>query len=187
MTEESGIYLVLENHVGYQDFVDVAKLKGWEKYKSYPGDGKLKSFEEVWTTTDKATAIHYIDDPVTLTRHLWVRGRQVDEVLFQLRGLPCYEADELLQAAVEAEGHDEMIHSLFRLAVAFPKHDPDAYRIFSAYLTHPDAMLRKAAIQAIGYRMWPEARGLLEDLVLTEPVKELRQFAQAVLDETKSA
>lgn len=185
MAEESGIYLVLEDYVGCQDFVDVARLKGWEKYKSYPGDGKLNSFEEVWTTANKSNAIHYIDDPVTLTRHLWVRGKQVDEVLFQLRGLPCYEADELLRAAVEAEGHDDMVRSLFRVAVAFPKYDRDAYRIFSAYLAHPDAMLRKASVQAIGYRMWPEARGLLEDLVLTEPVKELREFAQVVLDETK--
>jgi len=186
MSEANAEILVLEEDIGYEDFVAVAQDQGWIKYKTYFPDKNNKRCEEVWTTEDKANAIHYIDDPISGTRFLWVRGPKISELLFEIvRRLPAYEPEELIEMASEASEHNEAVHALFQIAVGFPNFDPKAFRVFEAYLTHPTPLLREATVQAIAYRMWPESIKLLEKVVQEDPDEGVRQFAESILNQVK--
>jgi hypothetical protein len=186
MSKVEGEILVLEEDIDYDDFVGVADGQGWIKYKTYPGDGKKERFEEVWATEDKANAIHYIDDPISGTRFIWVRGPRIRELLFEIdRRLPAYEPEELIEMAAEASDHNEAVQALFRIAVGFPNFDPKALRVFEAYLKHPTPLVREATVQAIAYRLWSEGIKLLEKVVQEDPDEGVRQFAQSILDQVQ--
>lgn len=188
MSQFGGETLVLHEDIDHDYFVRVAEGQGWLKYKTYPGDGKKERFEEVWTTEDKANAIHFIDDPISGTRFLWVRGPHIRELLFEVyRRLPAYEPEELIQMAAEVREPNEVVDTLFRIAVAFPNFEPRAFRVFETYLTHPTPLIREATVQAIAYRLWSEGIKLLEKVVQEDPDEGVRQFAQSILNQVPQA
>ncbi|MBD2766516.1 HEAT repeat domain-containing protein [Hymenobacter sp. BT664] len=185
-SKASGEILVLEEDIGYEDFIKVAQGQGWIKHKTYFPDENSRRFEEVWATEDKANAIHYIDDSISGTCFLWVRGPKINELLFEIvRRLPAYEPEELIEMASAASEHDEMVSALFRIGVGFPNFDSKAFRVFEAYLTAPTPLLRKATVQAIAYRMWPESTKLLEKVVQEDHDEGVRQFAESILNQVK--
>jgi hypothetical protein len=186
MSKAKAEILVLEEDIGYEDFVAVAQDQGWIKYKTYFRDENNRRFEEVWATEDKANAIHYIDDPISGTRFLWVRGPKISELLFEIVGrLPAYEPEELIEMAIEASEYDEAVDALFRIGVGFPNFDPKAFAVFEIYLRQPSPLLRKATVQAIAYRLWPESIKLIEKVVQEEPDEGVRQFAESILNQVK--
>ncbi|MBW4507262.1 MAG: hypothetical protein KME64_12215 [Scytonematopsis contorta HA4267-MV1] len=186
MSQVNGEILVLEEDISYDDFTTLAQGQGWIKYKSYFPDENNKRFEEVWTTQDKANAIHYIDDPISGTCFLWVRGSKISELLFEIvRRLPVYEPEELIEMASEANEHDEVVDALFRIAVGFPNFDLKAFHVFETYLRHPSPLLREATVQAIAYRLWPEGIKLLEKVAQEDLDKSVQQFAQSILNDTQ--
>lgn len=183
MVRVEGIFLVLPDHIGHDEFLRVAQDQGWIKQQTRDGDGERISHQEIWTTLDNANAINYVDDPLTLTRHIWVRGSQLQDILTHIwKRLPAYEPEELLEMANKAEDHDEAIQAVFRIAVAFPNFNPDAFKVFESYLKNPDALLRKATIQAIAYRLWSESVEMLESIVQNDSDEGVRQFAQSILN-----
>lgn len=186
MSQVEGITFVLHEDIDYDYFVEVAEGQGWIKYKTYPGDNQKERFEEVWTTQDKANAIHYIDDPISGTRFLWVRGTHLNEILFEIaRRLPAYEPEELVEMLVEADTPNNVVDALFRIAVGFPNFDSEILNIFETYLKHPSPLIREATVQAIAYRLWPESIELLRNAAKEDPDKSVRQFAQSILDQVQ--
>ncbi|MTJ51922.1 hypothetical protein FJR38_04160 [Anabaena sp. UHCC 0253] len=186
MSQFEGEILVLEEDINYDDFLGVAQKQGWIKYKTYLPDEKNKRFEEVWATPDKANAIHYIDDSISGTRFLWVRGPEIRQLLFEIvRRLPAYEPEELIEMASTATEHDEVVDVLFRIAVGFPNFDPQVFRVFETYLKHPTPLLREATVQAIAYRLWPESVKLIEKVVQEDTDEDVQQFAQSILNQIK--
>lgn len=184
MSRIQGEFLVLHEDITHDYFVKVAEGQDWIKYKTYPGDGRKERFEEVWTTQNKANAIHYIDDPISGTCFLWVRGSQLRELLFEIDGrIPAYEPEELIEMLVEADEHDEIVDALFRIAVGFPNFDVRVFHIFENYLIHPSHLMRKATIQAIAYRLWPESIELLKKVVQEDFDESVRQFAQSIINQ----
>jgi len=141
------------------------------------------TFERVFKLMDKkAFAIHFIDDPISGARFLWVRGPALDEVLFEIvRRLPAYDQEELLAMAAEAKNRDEAVDALFKIGVGFPNFDSRALRVFEVYLTHPTPLLREATVQAVAYRLWPEGMKLLEKVAQEDPDKGVREFARDIL------
>jgi hypothetical protein len=174
--------MLLHEDIEYDYFVAVAKRQGWIKYKTYPGDGGTERFEEVWTTQNKANAIHYIDDPISGTRFVWVRGSQLRELLFEIDGrLPTYEPEELIEMLDEADDNNELVDALFRLAVGFPSFDMRVFQIFEAYSSHQSALIREATVQAIAYRLWPESLELLRRISQQDSSDKDREFAKSIL------
>ena len=178
--------LVLEEDIDHDEFVRVANKLGWVNQKTHQGDGIKNAFQDIWSTPDKTKAIYFIDDPLTGTHFLCVRGSYLRELLFEIYGrFPAYEQEELFQMAAEAEEHDEAVQAVLRIAVGFPNYDPRAVKVFEAYLTAPSPLLRKATIQAIAYRMWDENIKLLEKTAREDSDESVKQFAQRALDEFK--
>ncbi len=187
MNGVEGSVLVLEEYIGYEDFLRVATEKGWIKYKTYEGDGETTTFEEVWTTTERDSAIHYIKDHVVITEFIWIRGTKVEELQFEIaRRLPSYPDDELIEMAVNAEDHDAAVDAIFKIAVGFPRFDANAMQVFEVYLTSSDTILRKATVQAIAYRLWTESLPLLEKVAQEDSDSDVRQFAQTILNQAQN-
>lgn len=178
-----GEIMVLEDHVGYEDFLRVAKDLGLALQETQEGDGEVVAHQEIWATADGESGVNYIDDPTTMTRHLWVRGPDVQELLRKVCArLPAWEDSELLEMAVEAEEHDEQVAAILRVAAGIPRSDPRALQVFEYYMTARHPLLRKATLQAIGYRLWREAVPLVEDAAKNDPDDGVRAFAQRILD-----
>lgn len=178
-----GEFFVLHENIDHDYFVRVAEDQGWIKRKIHEGDGEREAFQEIWTTEDNANTINFVNDPITGTRYLWVRGSRLNEILFEIcRSFPAYEPEELIQMVIEAEEHNKAVDALFRLAVAFPNFDPTVFQIFETYLTHSSPVMREATIQAIAYRFWSESIPLLERVVQEDSDENVRQFAQNILN-----
>ena len=177
-----GTFLVLPEYLGYADFQDLASQQGWKLIKTYSGDGKLEPFDEVWATSNRRNSIHFVDDPITGTKHLWVWGPDDKELLLVIfRRLPAYEPDDLIEGAFDELSHNEMVDNLFRIAVAFPNFNKNAFHVFQAYSHHPDPLIRKATMQAIGYRLWDESLGLLERVAEDDADEGVRRFTSDML------
>lgn len=184
MKNIEGKFIVLEEDISHEDFLELAEAQGWNHYRTYRPEIEKDRFEEIWLTPDEKNAIHFIDDPITGTRHIWARGSNLKEILFKIqRWLPAYEPEELIQMAVEADKPDEAIDALFRIAVAFPNFNEAAMGIFKQYLSHPSKLIRKATVQAIVYRAWPEEISLLEKVADEDVDEEVREFAKILLAE----
>jgi hypothetical protein len=182
MKRVQGEFLVLEEHITYEDFVCVAKQLSWLKQETIEGDREKEAFQEIWKTPDLANIINYVDDPLTLTRFIWIRGADIEKPLFEIcRRLPAYEPEELLEKASEAKTINEGVEAVLRLAVAFPHFDPDVLEIFEKFLDATNANLRKATIQAMAYRLWAESIPLLVQVSMADPDEEVKEFARRVL------
>jgi hypothetical protein len=184
MKNIDGKFIVLEEDIAHEDFLELAEAQGWIHYRTYRPEQDKDRFEEVWLTPDEQHAIHFIDDPITGTHHIWARGSNLKKILFVLHSwLPAYEPEELLQMALEADNPDEAIDALFRIAVAFPTFHEAALGIFQHYLSHPSTLIRKATVQAIAYRAWPEGMSLLEKVADEDLDEEVRGFSKKLLRE----
>jgi len=185
IVSQQGEFLVLEEHITYQYFVHVAEGQGWIKQEKIQGDGEREAFQEIWKTADLANMITYVDDPLTLTRFIWIRGADIQQPLLEIcRRIPAYEPEELLEKALEAKTINEGIEAVLRLAVAFPRFDPDVLQVFRKFLDAKNANLRKATIQAMAYRLWNESIPLLVEASMTDPDQEVQEFARTVLSHT---
>lgn len=185
MSQIQGEFLVLEEHITHEYFVSVAKGQSWIKQETIQGDGEKKAFQEIWKTADLANTINYVDDPLTLTHFVWIRGADIRQLLLEIcRRLPAYEPEELLEKASEAKTINEGVEAVLRLAVAFPHFDPDVSEIFKKFLDAKNANLRKATIQAMAYRFWDESIPLLVDVSMTDSDQEVQEFARTVLSHT---
>lgn len=188
MDQTQGEYLVLYSDLGREDFVRVAEGRGWIKEKTREGDGDKVSYQEIWTTPDRTGVVNYVDDPLSGTRFLWLHGAGMDQILREIAArLPCYDQEDLLDLAAQPEDHDEAVQAVMRIAVGFPRFDPRALRVFEIYLQHPSPLLRRATIQAIAYRRWPEGLPLLEKVAQEDPDEAVRAFARRVLDQEPAA
>jgi hypothetical protein len=177
-----GEVMVLEEDIFHSDFVKFALEQGWIKEATQLGDEERVSFQEIWRTPDMKNIINYVDDPLTITRYLWIRGPKLKRLLFELCcRLPAYEPEEILQKAAEAEDHDEAVAAVLRVAAGFPRFEPDALHIFEAYLDSPSPALRKATIQAIAYRLWSETYPLLKKVSQEDTDEDVRRFAKSIL------
>lgn len=186
MTQIDGTFLVLPEYLGYKDFRDLASQQGWKLIKTNAGDGKLEPFDEVWATSNERNSVHFVDDPVTGTKHLWVWGADEKELLLAIfKRLPAYEPEDFIEGAFDEMSHNEIVDNLFRMAVAFPNFDPNAFHVFQAYLNHPEPLIRKATVQAIGYRLWDESLGLLERVAEDDADEGVRKFASDILRDVR--
>ncbi|MBV6622389.1 MAG: HEAT repeat domain-containing protein [Rivularia sp. (in: Bacteria)] len=182
INQVEGIFLVLPDHIGREYFVNVMEQLNWFVQQIHEGDGIKKAYQEIWTTEDRANAINYVEDPLTMTHFLWLRGSNIHDLLPEIWGrIPAYESEELLEMAVEAEEHDDAVRAVLRIAVGFPNFDSDALSIFEQYLTSTSPLLRKATIQAIAYRLWTETAPLLEKVSQEDSDEDVKSFAQNIL------
>src|ERR1700759_2812036 len=69
-----------------------------------------------------------------------------------------------------------------RVGIGFATYHPGAYQVFAAYLQHAHPQMRKAALKAIAYHLWPESQPLLSEVVNTDIDPEKREYARPILE-----
>ena len=188
MSKPSSIYMVLYPNVTREDFEKAAADLGFVQHETRPGDGARRAYEQVWATPDRTTAVNYLEDPLAGMNYLCLRGAHLDnfEPEFAER-LDNYSPEEVLELAAGAKSHDKQVASLFRIAITFPEYEPEAFRIVEAYATQPpDPLLREAAVDAMGFRGWPEFVPLLERIAAQDPAVNVRQHAQEILSAVRA-
>jgi hypothetical protein len=177
-----------DDNVGYEDFLDSAQnYLGLVHYETRQATEERKIFEDVWLTSDRASAVHFLDNQYMDCQYLWVRGPQTNELVSRIYGLlPTQEVEGILEDLVSAHNLEEGVSAILKLGVACPNYDPQVFRAFELCLQEPpteEPSFRRATIQAIAYRMWPENRPLLERVIRTDEDEDVRQFAQSILEE----
>jgi hypothetical protein len=186
MSKPSEDYVVLRDTADHDGFVRLAKGQNWVPYRTYPRTDELSVFEDVWTTADQKTAIHFVDDPSYGVQFIRVRGDKVSEILRELaRTLSFYDDEELIEDASSVETLEEGIRSILHVGVGFRNHNARALHTYRAYLQHADPDMRRAAIKAIGYHHWTEAQELLSETVANDMDPNVREFAKLVLDTSR--
>jgi hypothetical protein len=183
MSPSPQVYAILEDDVDHDRFVKFAKKQGLIPHHTNPLDGHNAYFEDVWATADQRTAIHYVDDPRYEARFLWIRGERLRELLHEAsKYLAFFDDEELLDDAGKVVTLGNGMRAIYRIGIGFPEYHPGAYQVFAAYLQHTHPEMRKAAVKAIAYHLWPESQALLADEVSTEVDPEVRAYATDILE-----
>ncbi|MGC4067427.1 MAG: hypothetical protein QM784_22830 [Polyangiaceae bacterium] len=176
------VFRVLEPDVTREDFHRAAQDMGFSLVNTWPSRNSSEAYEEVWSVPDRTQAIHYLEDPISGTNYLRIRGPNTEKLLFELRRVPYFYPEELLEEAAEADNHDDQVKAAFRLTVTFPQFEPNVYKLLEAYATQDaDALLRQATLNAIAYRCWPQFSALFEDLSRNDPDERVRETAKRLL------
>jgi hypothetical protein len=183
MSEQLQEYAILEDDVDHDRFVKFAQKQGLVRHHTNAIQGDNEYFEDVWTTPDHHTAIHYVDDPRYEVRFLWIRGEKLRELLHEAsKYLAFYDDDELLEDTAHVVTLGDGMRAIYRVGIGFPTYHPGAYQVFAAYLQHTHPQMRKAALKAIAYHLWPESQPLLAEVVNMDSDLEVREYAQPILE-----
>jgi hypothetical protein len=176
-------YLVLIEDVTRADFAKAASVLGFARKHVWEPEGKGDSYEEAWANSDQTQALSYVEDGISDQSYVTVRGRDIDDLALEVtRKIPTYYDSELVDRAYHEADHDAQVTNLYRLAIAFPDHDPEVAHIFETYATEPpNPLLRRAALEAMVYRAWPENRSVLERVAKDDADAAVRARAQELL------
>ncbi|AKF05682.1 HEAT repeat domain-containing protein [Sandaracinus amylolyticus] len=181
--ENSEEYVVLYPQVTREDFERVASELRLVRHHVYEPQGDKEPYEQVWADEDQSTAVHYVEDPISGTHHLWVRGYDTPDLAVDLATrLLSYYPEQLIELARDAKTHDDRVKAIFRLAAGFRRFDPDAFDVFDGYVRHtPDPLLQRATLNAIAMAGWPELVELVERATADED-EQVRQTATRLLE-----
>ena len=185
MSEEVQKYLILKEYIDLDWFAEFAARQSWKRKNTYQPTKEAPFFEEIWSTADERTAIHFVDEPRYLCRFLRVRGADIRRTLFLIRELGFYGDEELIENAAAAEDPEEARGAILRMGVGLLTPSLDALEVYEQYLRRPEPELRKMTIQAIGYHMWTEAHGLLARTATEDSDSAVRAFAALVLEHSR--
>jgi hypothetical protein len=177
-------YLVLIEDVTRADFAKAATALGFTRKTVWVPQGKGESYEEAWANSDQTQALSYVEDGASDQSYVTVRGRDLDALALEVtRKIPTYYDSELVDRAHHEADHDAQVTNLYRLAIAFPDYDPEVAHIFEAFATEPpNPLLRRAALEAMVYRAWPENRSVLERAAKGDADPGIRARAQELLE-----
>lgn len=155
-------------------------------FETHPSDGDRLAYEEVWVTPNAdapIAAVNYVEDPISNLRYLVVSGSDVPGAASGFAGLlPIYTSDELLHDALHATAHNDQVRAINRLAIGFAEFDPNVFVIIGTFATKAEnPLLREAAVNAIGFRAWPEFREGLKVIAAEDPAENVRRRASMLL------
>jgi hypothetical protein len=127
--------------------------------------------------------ITYIEDPISCLSYVVVRGADVPNLVSKLAEcLPAFTPAELLSDALEATEHNDQVRAINRLAIGNREWDPAVSTIITIFATEAqNPILREAAVNAMGFRAWPEYRRVLERIAVEDPAENVRQHAANLL------
>jgi hypothetical protein len=129
-------------------------------------------FTLIWTTVDKETTIHYIEDELVKFPYIVIKGKDVQKVASKIcSDSEIYSSEELVKMFVDANTRNEKMKAVAHLGVASPQEfDPKFFELLQAAFSDPDPEVRRTAVWCIGYSSWREFRPILEQLVASDPV-----------------
>jgi hypothetical protein len=142
------------------------------------------AFVDIWTTYDKRTEVHYVDDQPIGMRYLTLRGEGSGETAEQIREkCDLWALSEARQALRVATDRNDKLVALYAAALTAPDAQDDSLvGDFRAVIHDPDAGVRQAVLIATGYLPWPGLVELVAQLRDNDPVEQVRENAGILLD-----
>ncbi|AKF11738.1 HEAT repeat domain-containing protein [Sandaracinus amylolyticus] len=139
------------------EMMGFANEEYWLLARVIEADGDAPA-EDIYTTEDGRTRIHWIQDPKISRGYIALAGENVEEVAELIRsGMSILGLEEIRQRALSATSRADRMRSIYDLALAAPiEHDPGIFEIFGSYLEDADPDVRGAAVLAISYVGWRE-------------------------------
>jgi hypothetical protein len=176
-------YRVLEERVGRDDFARYARALGFSHHDTWESGGPREPYEEAWANPDRTEAINYVEDPVSQQHYLTLRAADSDALADKVAGtIPVLDPEELIADSYRELPHDTHVTNLFRLAITFADADPEVTEIFRLFATEPaNPLMRLAALEALGYRAFPEHRDIVAQVAEHDPDETVRAHAREVL------
>lgn len=176
------VVFLLGERTPHAEFERVARGYGWVVHEDRPAGAANLPYEQIWVTTDRGTAIHYLDDPTPAERFLVVYGPDAGDVAFDL-GMSCdiTTSEDVLDHARQASTDAERATLAWRLAVVSKLFDADAMAWLTDAYRNGSELVRHAVINGVGYRGWEEALPFLEEISQSDPSAELRENAAAIV------
>jgi hypothetical protein len=142
-------------------------------------------FEEIWSTPDGRTILHYVEDFILNLRFVAIQGENREATESQLRYalVDAYERAEVLQIAEHATTREESMRAITLVAAsASDEPDPEFVKHFRATFAHDEVDVRRLAIFAVAYTGgWPELLESLEHMSSSDPEPEIRDLARRML------
>lgn len=125
-----------------------------------------ENVEDIWSTLDQNTYIHYIEDPITRMSYVVVHGEKVTEVVEEIEiEIPLWDHQSTLQRFTEAQTETDTIASLYLVALTAPvRQVAQSIEPFETAFSSDSDTIKHAAIVATGYVGWDSLRNLLQRL-----------------------
>jgi hypothetical protein len=183
MANEEEVCRVLDEGATRESLAKALGELGLVRQNVWEAAGEKEAYEEVWSTPDKTRAINYVEDPLSGMSYVCLRGANVTELTGDfLRKVSCFWPEELLEVAYDPEDENEQVDNLYRLAITFPEYDEQVFEIFEGIATNaPQAKLRLAALDAMGYHTWPESRAVVERVAREDDDAKVKLAAKRIL------
>ncbi|HVF42542.1 MAG TPA: hypothetical protein VM936_06010 [Pyrinomonadaceae bacterium] len=181
--QQESVHGVFRRGVTRDMFEETAAELGFVKHDTWEAQGEGQSYEQVWTTPDKARAVNYVEDPLSRMSYIHLRGADLDELREEFdEKLATFWPDEIIGIFYEMRGHSDIVDNIYRLAILFPEYDPQVFHIFEGAATDPpDPKLRLAGLDALAYRTWPQSRAVVERVARDDKDEEVREQAAKIL------
>jgi hypothetical protein len=176
----SDIFAVIGPGTTREKFTAAATVLGLEKHSTLEGDGDKVAEEEIWVTPDKQNAIRWVEDPLLGLTFLRFQGPLRQRLVRDLK-VKMHPPEEVIEMAQRAKKHDSQVDAIARLAITFPDYDEEAFALFVRYLQMQHPLLRRATLNAMGYRCWAEFIPLMEHVAQSDPAEEVRKTAERLL------
>ena len=189
-----GTFLVLREDTNYKTridehkrFVRTMKRRGFIKVETIPGDDETTPFQDIWLNPERTNSVYFVHNPVVDTNYIRVCGKDKSDLIGDLLGwFPDYSEGDTLEAAalaLEEDDEEEAVRAIFNVAVKFYHYHHSQTMMFERYLNSSNPEIRRGAIRAISFQLWPECALLLEKVIQEDPEEDIRAYAQEVLEQ----
>ncbi|MGF1487531.1 MAG: HEAT repeat domain-containing protein [Prochloraceae cyanobacterium] len=195
--KQDGFFMVLREDTNYetrldehQDFKRAMEEEGFINVETIPGDGKTTPFKDIWLNVQKTHRIYFVHDRVVDTNYLGVFGEFDIKLIGKLGSwFPSYSEGELLETAdlaLREDNEKEAATAIFNVAVIYYYYHRAPIMMFERYLNSSNPEIRKGAIRAISFQLWPDCIPMLEKVIQKDPNEEVRVYAQEVLKDIQN-
>lgn len=174
------VRVVLSNTVSEDQLTALSDKHDWWIRRRIARNGDQPE-EYIYSTDDKRTDLHFIQDHKIGVNYILVQGPDAEEIAPILaKNLLSFDADEIWTAAREVGSSNNYRRALYHLALISMDHgfDREVFEIYEKAMQHSDAIVRGAALLGSAYLGWPELAAPVRRLAGDdEPEESIRQDA----------
>lgn len=165
MSSMGVVRLVVKDYVRREDLDRAAQQQRWIFRKEVPA-GDRTPYHRIWLTADRQVGIAYCEDALIEVRYLEVRSPEPEAAVKRLAGLiDTYNSAEIQGLLFAAQAPEQWVAAVHKAAMAAPRNfDPQYFKLFERAFAHPDAGVRRSAIEAAAYVKWREFEKVLVEL-----------------------
>ncbi|MBM9623151.1 hypothetical protein ACFQ60_09385 [Streptomyces zhihengii] len=175
------IRLTLRPEKSEASMVSLAMRNRWDM--RVMGNRNADVFTNVWVTS-AGVSVHYVEDPLTGTPFVTLRGAGSDEAAELIKtSCDVWEFPEAVQALATATDRDDRLRAAYAAAFTAPDQPVEELVIlFRAMAADSDPGIRQAVIVSSAYTPWPPLVDIVRHLAVNDSVDHVRENARVLLE-----